>query len=410
MAYGTAGIAITSFAIAAVPEIGGALLLKLGYDTISFLNECIATKDQNIAIAIDKFNALPLDQKAEQIGFYGSALFAPLVGKLAGNIKFKEAMNSLIDIAKTEYTALKSYLTLDKAFLAEYKGISFPQQHIKTMTELIDSGKIATQAQAHEYIKTISGPITHCIEKVGQEYAQQLKNAELAGAKATNTQAPQPTTQKTMKESATNSGSSSSSSSAAAGNAGTQSTAHGEVQAATQEIVYATTPEGFVIEVRAAQDTETLHMGAQGPNNNNSRSGSSSSNSSSGGSQGSGVKVGTENATVAGQKGVQWTRHGNRHVPPKNIPWKEIIKQTKTGDAKYKPDINIEALERKCWGKGVLTADGKSHKIFDCGEIIGAYKGEETPYVLIKWSANEIHGHPISYDRYKTLINKDQIR
>ena len=47
---------------------------------------------------------------------------------------------------------------------------------------------------------------------------------------------------------------------------------------------------------------------------------------------------------------VNWTDHGHKHFPDKNKPWKDTVKSTKNGPAKYSPDIkDIEAFEREAW-------------------------------------------------------------
>lgn len=225
------------------------------------------------------------------------------------------------------------------------------------------------------------------------------------------------TQQKTLKEEIAHSGSSSSlsssssSSSAAVASVETQSSVQNEAQAATtfrqQETAFVVDSTGNVIKVQVPQDTNILHMGAQGPNNNNPRSGSSSSSSSSTLQGRDGVIAGAENTTVVGQKEVQWTNHGYKHVSPKNIPWKEIVKQTaeRKQHAKYKPGINIEALERKAWSEGTLT-EGRPWKVMKCDSIIGAKNGQETVYMRVEMTSNTIHGHPITFEEYKDLMGK----
>lgn len=101
---------------------------------------------------------------------------------------------------------------------------------------------------------------------------------------------------------------------------------------------------------------------------------------------------------------VQWTNHGYKHVPSKKVSWKDIVKSTKTGDAKYKPEINIEEFERNAWKYGTPVTNGKTWKVFKANGIVGAKKGIETPYIRIEFSANTIHGHPITPAEYAELI------
>ncbi|CDH01052.1 conserved hypothetical protein [Xenorhabdus bovienii str. feltiae Moldova] len=54
-----------------------------------------------------------------------------------------------------------------------------------------------------------------------------------------------------------------------------------------------------------------------------------------------------------------WTNHGFKHFPQKNMSWKDIVKSTKSGSAKYTPEINIEALERSVYKTGQPVTNGK---------------------------------------------------
>ena len=51
---------------------------------------------------------------------------------------------------------------------------------------------------------------------------------------------------------------------------------------------------------------------------------------------------------------IKWTPHGYKHFPSKNKKWNEIVVSTKNGPSKYKPEIQIEELER------ALGIQGKS--------------------------------------------------
>lgn len=41
---------------------------------------------------------------------------------------------------------------------------------------------------------------------------------------------------------------------------------------------------------------------------------------------------------------LKWANY-HKHKPSTDVIWKEIVKSTKTGPAKYKPGIDIEKLE-----------------------------------------------------------------
>lgn len=91
------------------------------------------------------------------------------------------------------------------------------------------------------------------------------------------------------------------------------------------------------------------------------------------------------------------------HFPPKNKSWKDIIKSTKTGPAKYKPDINIKSVEYDLFNSGTPVTNGKPWKVKDMGEVIGASEGKPSQWMRVELSAGTIHGHPISIDEFLRL-------
>lgn len=102
---------------------------------------------------------------------------------------------------------------------------------------------------------------------------------------------------------------------------------------------------------------------------------------------------------------IEWTDHGHKHFPDKNKPWREIVKSTESGPAKYSPDIqNIEVFERDAWATGTPVTNGKNWKVKAYDHVIGATGGKETCFVRIECSGNTIHGHPISLQEYLKLI------
>jgi len=107
-------------------------------------------------------------------------------------------------------------------------------------------------------------------------------------------------------------------------------------------------------------------------------------------------------AKVGTGKKIDWISHGHKHVPPKNLCWKAIVKGTKYGDAVYKPGINIEWLERFAWKHGTQSTKKKAWKIIKFDYPIGANSGSETCCMRVEMSANTIHGHPITL---KDFIN-----
>ena len=106
-------------------------------------------------------------------------------------------------------------------------------------------------------------------------------------------------------------------------------------------------------------------------------------------------------------KRISWTNHRYKHFPDKNVSWKNIVKSTKSGPAKYSPKIkDIETFERDAWETGIPTTNGKNWKIKEYNEVIGASAGKETRYVRIECSAGTIHGHPISKEEYLKLLKE----
>nr|WP_241488375.1 RHS repeat-associated core domain-containing protein [Winslowiella iniecta] len=91
-----------------------------------------------------------------------------------------------------------------------------------------------------------------------------------------------------------------------------------------------------------------------------------------------------------------WTNHGYKHFPPKNNSWKDILKSTKTGPAKYKPEIDIEALERSVFKDGTPVTNGKTWKVKEMDDLIGASEGKDSKWIRVEESGGTIHGHPIS--------------
>ena len=117
----------------------------------------------------------------------------------------------------------------------------------------------------------------------------------------------------------------------------------------------------------------------------------------------------TKNMFKASEAGkvaeVGWTSHGYKHFPNKNMKWGEIVKSTKSGPAKYSPEIkNVQAFERDAWKTGIPVTNGKSWKVKSYDSVIGAASGKETKYVRIEMSGGTIHGHPISESEYHKLI------
>ncbi|OGY75451.1 MAG: hypothetical protein A2550_03625 [Candidatus Jacksonbacteria bacterium RIFOXYD2_FULL_43_21] len=99
---------------------------------------------------------------------------------------------------------------------------------------------------------------------------------------------------------------------------------------------------------------------------------------------------------------VEWMEY-TRHLSPNNIPWKNIVEGTTSGVAKYRPGLNVEALERYVWEKGTQVTNGRNWKVMEFDETIGASAGKEVQWVRVEESAGGIHGHPITKEDYNKL-------
>lgn len=113
-----------------------------------------------------------------------------------------------------------------------------------------------------------------------------------------------------------------------------------------------------------------------------------------------GTGRGAGRATV---KSPSWTAHGYKHVAPKNKPWIDVVKSTQNGPAKYKPNTNIQKLEKGVWEKGKTVNNGKNWKVKEFQNEIGASAGKPSRWVRVENSADTIHGHPITKAEYLRL-------
>ncbi len=96
-----------------------------------------------------------------------------------------------------------------------------------------------------------------------------------------------------------------------------------------------------------------------------------------------------------------WSHHNFKHFAQRNRPWtKKQIKANKK--AVYRPDLDVEKLERMVWKKG--TPVSNEQKIMEFDTIIGTSSGKETRYSRVEInSLNTIHGRPLSPKRTKNL-------
>ncbi|WP_281728913.1 S-type pyocin domain-containing protein [Brenneria roseae] len=96
--------------------------------------------------------------------------------------------------------------------------------------------------------------------------------------------------------------------------------------------------------------------------------------------------------------------HGYKHYPPKGLSWGEVVKTTKSGPAKFKPNVDITSIDYEVWENGISTSNEKNWKIMKFDEVKGAYKGKETAWVVTKESQGTIHSHPIGEQEARRLM------
>ena len=71
-----------------------------------------------------------------------------------------------------------------------------------------------------------------------------------------------------------------------------------------------------------------------------------------------------------------WTPHGYKHFPSGKLAWKDVVKATLKGPAKYGHGVNVEAIERDVWQTGQSVTSGKTWKVKEFSEEIGASGGK----------------------------------
>jgi hypothetical protein len=144
------------------------------------------------------------------------------------------------------------------------------------------------------------------------------------------------------------------------------------------------TPEGIIWQATPEiQESLVLHMSAKSTKNGTKE-----------------IIKDTQGLLNKEKEVVEWARYKSKHAPPPHVPWKDIVKSTKNGVAKYKPGVNIKELELHAWKNGQVVKTGKNWKVFKADEVIGAKWGKETCYMRVECTANTIHGHPIPLEEY----------
>ncbi|WP_200896779.1 RHS repeat domain-containing protein [Methanosarcina sp. 2.H.A.1B.4] len=111
---------------------------------------------------------------------------------------------------------------------------------------------------------------------------------------------------------------------------------------------------------------------------------------------------------------VKWLDHAHKHMASSKLPWKDVVKGTKHGSAKYVQDFNdndIKELETMVWKEGTkVEQNGKTYSVMKFDDVIGASSGQETQYVQVEYSDGFIHGRPIDESRYNKLLKDDSLK
>lgn len=56
------------------------------------------------------------------------------------------------------------------------------------------------------------------------------------------------------------------------------------------------------------------------------------------------------------------------------------------------------------WENGTDVTNGKTWKVMEFDEVIGATSGKETMYVRVEYSGGTIHGHPITLEEFNKQL------
>jgi RHS repeat-associated protein len=96
--------------------------------------------------------------------------------------------------------------------------------------------------------------------------------------------------------------------------------------------------------------------------------------------------------------------YGYKHYV-KNVKaaWKNIVSSTKNGPSKFKGSTEkVDDLIKTAWDNGKEVNNGKTWKVYEANDIIGAVSGKETKYMRVELteSTKEVHASPISEADY----------
>ncbi len=101
--------------------------------------------------------------------------------------------------------------------------------------------------------------------------------------------------------------------------------------------------------------------------------------------------------------GSKYKKHDPNPPQNKNLSENELKKKTSNGEPGiYNRQVDISYLEKNAWQNGEKTIRN-DQKIYKSDVNVGYSEGKETKYLQIKRTGNEIHGHPITEERYNQL-------
>ena len=98
------------------------------------------------------------------------------------------------------------------------------------------------------------------------------------------------------------------------------------------------------------------------------------------------------------------TYNFKHYVTKSTAIWKDVVKSTKNGPAKFKGKISeVDELIKEAWDNGTVVNNGKPWKVYKKeGEAVGAVSGKETQYMRVEMtpSTKEVHASPITETDY----------
>jgi len=113
-------------------------------------------------------------------------------------------------------------------------------------------------------------------------------------------------------------------------------------------------------------------------------------------------------ALKIGSGALKVSGYGFKHVAKKGAIWKDVVKSTLNGPAKFAHGSDISKITKQAWDKGISANNGKAWKVYDTGKKVGATGGKETRFMRVELSTatGELHASPISASQFQKLTKK----